>query len=61
MVKVVVTLTIKQSLFKISCIIKTDESESRSKTASFSIDLDNQVEQLIYTYQNIPITCHANG
>lgn len=48
------TLTIKQSLFKTSCVIKTQESKSRSILSSFVIDEDNQIMQLAYTYQNEP-------
>ena len=47
-------LTIKQTLFKISCILETKESSSCSLIANFVIDLDNQKSQLVYTYQNDP-------
>lgn len=45
-------LIVNQSLFKTSCLIKTDESMSRSITANFVIDKENQVCKLVYTYQN---------
>ena len=48
------TLTIKQSLFRISCVLKTGESSSCSITSTFMIDPDNQVCRLVYTYQNDP-------
>lgn len=48
------TLMIKQSLFRISCVLKTGESSSRSIVSTFIIDRDNQVCRLVYTYQNDP-------
>lgn len=51
---ILTTLTIKQSLFITSCVIKTQESKSRSILSSFVIDEDNQIMQLAYTYQNEP-------
>lgn len=50
------TLSIKQSLFRTSCVLKTGESSSRSMSSSFIIDPDNQVCKLVYTYQNDPDT-----
>ena len=47
-------LTIKQTLFNISCVLETKESSSRSLIANFVIDSDNQKSQLVYTYQNDP-------
>lgn len=49
-----VTLSIKQSLFKVSCVLKTDESKSESFSSLFIIDEDNQRKQLLYSYQNVP-------
>ena len=46
------TLIINQSLFKTSCLIKTNESSSLSITADFVIDNENQICKLVYTYQN---------
>lgn len=51
---IVAKLTIKQTLFKTSCIIETNESSSRSMVANFVMDPDNQKCQLVYTYQNDP-------
>ena len=47
-------LTVKQTLFSISCIMKTNEMTSRSISAGFIIDEENQQQQFIYTYQSIP-------
>lgn len=47
-------LTIKQTLFKISCVLETKESSSCSLIANFVMDSDNQKNQLVYTYQNDP-------
>lgn len=49
-----VTLSIKQSLFRTSCVLKTGESTSRSVASAFIIEPDNQVCKLVYTYQNDP-------
>lgn len=48
-------LTIKQSFFKISCIMRTAEMSSRSIIADFILDKDNQVKKLSYTYDSNPI------
>ena len=48
------TLSIKQSLFRTSCVLKTGESSSRSIASAFIIEPDNQVCKLVYTYQNDP-------
>ena len=50
----ITTLIIKQSLFKTSCVVKTDESTSYSILSEFWIDEDNQILRLVYTYQNEP-------
>lgn len=47
-------LTIKQSLFSISCVMKTSEMRSSSINAGFLINSDNQEFQLIYTYLSVP-------
>ena len=47
-------LIIKQTLFSISCVMKTNEMTSRSVSANFIIDAENQRQQLVYTYQSIP-------
>ncbi len=49
-----VVLTIKQSLFKTSCMLNTNESSSHSITSAFLIDPESQVCRLIYAYQNDP-------
>lgn len=47
-------LNIKQTLFTISCYMKTEKMSSRSVSADFIIDNVNQKQQLIYTYESIP-------
>lgn len=49
------TLIIKQSLFHVSCIMKTDEMTSRSMAYGFNLDPDNQLTQLSYTYISTPL------
>ena len=49
-----VTLTIKQSLFRVSCALKTDESKSVSFSSTFIIDEEKQEKQLLYSYHNVP-------
>lgn len=46
------TLFVKQSLFKISCVLKTGESKSQSIVANFVIEPENQVKRIAYIYQN---------
>ena len=48
------TIGIKQSFFKISCVVRTDEMRSDSYTEGFRIDPDRQIKQLIYTYSSRP-------
>ncbi|GGC97744.1 hypothetical protein [Enterococcus wangshanyuanii] len=55
-----ITLKIKQSLFKISCVMTTDESKSESISCNYIIDEDNQQNKLTYTYINIPKSVHRN-
>lgn len=50
----ITTLTIKQSLFKTSCVMETDESTSHSILSDFLIDEEKQILRLVYTYQNDP-------
>ena len=47
-------INITQSFFHIQVKIKTNESKSRSIVASFNIDKERGLQQLIYTYQNEP-------
>lgn len=48
-------LTIKQSFFKISCVMRTAEMTSRSMIADFVLDKVNQVKKLSYTYDSNPV------
>ena len=47
-------IRIKHTFFNIQIRISTNESLSNSACASFDIDEDRGIKQLIYTYQNIP-------
>jgi hypothetical protein len=47
-------LTINQSLFNISCVMRTYEMKSYSFTGSFIIDKENQIRRLAYMYDSIP-------
>lgn len=49
------TLIIKQSLFNISCIMKTGEMTSRSISFGYILDKENQLKQLSYTYMSVPL------
>jgi len=49
-----VYLTIKQTFGRVSCVMRTDEMESHSYAESFSIDDDDQVRRLCYTYASRP-------
>lgn len=46
------TLSIKQSLINTNCVVKTQESESRSTIANFVINPENQIGKIVYVYQN---------
>jgi len=48
-------LTIKQSFFKISCVMRTAEMCSRSTISDFVLDSHNQIKQLTYSYDSNPI------
>jgi hypothetical protein len=48
-------LTIKQSFFKISCVMRTAEMTSRSIVSDFVLDKDNQMNRLLYSYDSNPI------
>lgn len=54
------TLGIKQSFFKISCVVRTEEMRSDSYTEGFRIDFDRQIKQLIYTYSSKPWSSENN-
>jgi len=47
-------LTVKQSFFTISCVIRTGESTSYSFNEGFLIDNEKQIKQLCYSYKNEP-------
>lgn len=49
-----VNLKIKQSLFKISCVMSSGESKSESISCNYIIDGDNQKNKLAYIYLNTP-------
>ena len=48
-------LTIKQSFFNVSCVMRTAEMTSRSIVSDFVLDKDNQVKRLFYSYDSNPI------
>ena len=47
-------LTIRQSLFNISCVMRTAEMNSYSMSGSFILDKSNQIKKLLYTYDSVP-------
>lgn len=47
-------ISITQTFLNVQVKIRTNESRSRSIVASFDIDKDRGLEQLIYSYINIP-------
>lgn len=47
-------LTIKQSLFTLSCVIRTEEMTSRSFSAAFVINDEEQREEICYSYSSVP-------
>jgi hypothetical protein len=49
-----VILTIKQSFFKVSCVMRTKEMTSRTITSDFVLDKDNQLKRLFYSYESNP-------
>jgi len=49
-------LTIKQSFFRISCVMHTAEMTSHSYSESFKLESDNQIKQLHYSYTSKPRT-----
>lgn len=48
------TLTINQSLFRISCVMRTKEMTSHSFIGDFILDTDEQVKKLSYSYSSEP-------
>lgn len=55
-----IKLIIRQSLFHIQFTITTDESISRSCSASFNIDESRDENEVIYSYYNQPSITHRN-
>jgi hypothetical protein len=49
-----VMLTVNQSFFHISCIMRTSEMESTSYAESFLIDSDRQLKKVAYSYTSKP-------
>jgi len=49
-----IALVIRQTFLSINCTILTKESESRSYSASFHVDLDSGEKRLVYSYTNKP-------
>lgn len=50
-----VSLTIKQSFTKLSCVMRTNEMTSYSFIEGFLIDPDKQVRQLSFSYSSRPL------
>lgn len=50
-----VTLTIKQSFLRISCVMRTAEMTSRSYLADFWLDQDEQIRKVGYSYHSSPL------
>lgn len=49
-------LTIKQSFFKISCVMRTGEMTSHSCIADFILNKEDQIKRLFYSYDSNPIS-----
>lgn len=49
-----VMLTIKQSFFHISCVMRTSEMESSSYSEGFLIDSERQIKNIAYSYTSKP-------
>lgn len=49
-----IVLVIRQSFLSIHCTILTQESESRSYSASLHLDTDSGEKRLVYSYTNKP-------
>lgn len=50
-----VILTINQSLFCISCVMRTKEMKSRDFISGFRVDEETQIKELSYSYDSSPI------
>lgn len=49
-----VMLTVNQSFFHISCVMRTSEMESSSYSEGFLIDADRQIKQVAFSYTSKP-------
>lgn len=49
-----VMLTINQSFFQLSCVMRTSEMESFSYSEGFNIDPDRQIKNIAYSYGSKP-------
>ncbi|OXI90790.1 hypothetical protein CFB40_10695 [Burkholderia sp. AU31652] len=49
-----VMLTVKQSFFHVSCVMRTSEMESSSYSEGFLIDPDRQIKNVAYSYTSKP-------
>lgn len=49
-----VMLTVNQSFFHISCVMRTSEMESSSYSEGFLIDVDRQLKKVAYSYTSKP-------
>ena len=47
-------LVVKQSLFGMSCVLRTGEMTSYSISAGIERDLNNHIEKLVYTFRSEP-------
>lgn len=49
-----VMLTVNQSFFHVSCVMRTSEMESFSYSEGFLIDVDRQIKKVAYSYTSKP-------
>lgn len=49
-----VILTVNQSFFHVSCVMRTSEMESFSYSEGFLIDVDRQIKKVAYSYTSKP-------
>lgn len=52
--RIPVMLTVNQSFFHVSCVVRTREMESYSYSEGFLIDSDRQVKKIAYSYTSKP-------
>ena len=52
-----VMLTVNQSFFHVSCVMRTSEMESSSYSEGFLIDADRQIKKVAYSYTSKPRLC----